>query len=62
MEKQEMKVWKYVCILQAFKCRPCSYISEYIEAADFWDANKKVHDIFKNSPARVLECKITEVK
>lgn len=59
---KKMKLWKYFCELKPAKCRPCKYVEDYIQAADFWDANKAVYDLYKNNPAKILTCKIVEVQ
>lgn len=59
---KKLKLWKYYCTLKPLKCRPCQYVEDYLQAVDFWDANKAVYNIFKDKPTKVLTCKIVEVQ
>lgn len=56
------KLYKYELWLKSKKCRPCEYLSDYFEAADFWDTNLYVHKFLeKLRVIKVLQCKIKEV-
>lgn len=61
--KKQNKLYIYELWIKPQKCRPCEYLSDYFEAADFWDANLFVHKFLeKLKVVKVLECKIREIK